>query len=267
MRTSYKIYFRELEKINIPKLRHNFWSYSRHVNRRITGYVTVDETKKTIKKASKFGILIFGSSLICIFLLMSVATVSGEFYEYIDENGIIHYTNNLTTIPYEYRSQLNRFEETKTVPEEKKMLNRDEQPSTDPSQTLKEKDNSDMDEAEKGLPDDQQAKISPGMSAAGTSGKKAAESPDMSEFKKKKNALMNRKEALDHKLKNLLTERDQLENSRNKTDDLHIRKYNQDAKVLNEKIKQFKEEDAVLRVEIEAFNESINAPDAKTKQP
>ncbi|MGB9499222.1 MAG: hypothetical protein ACKVE4_05610, partial [Dissulfuribacterales bacterium] len=38
-------------------------SYSRHVNRRITGYVTVDATKKTIKKTSKFGILIFGSSL------------------------------------------------------------------------------------------------------------------------------------------------------------------------------------------------------------
>jgi len=55
--------FRELENINIPELRRNFWSYSRHVNRRITGYVTVDATKKTIKKASKFGILIFGSSL------------------------------------------------------------------------------------------------------------------------------------------------------------------------------------------------------------
>jgi len=56
--------FRELEDINIPELHRNFWSYSRHVNRRITGYVTVDATKKTIKKASKFGILIFGSSLL-----------------------------------------------------------------------------------------------------------------------------------------------------------------------------------------------------------
>ncbi len=54
---------RELEDINIPELRRNFCSYSRHVNRRITGYVTVDATKKTIKKASKFGVLIFGSSL------------------------------------------------------------------------------------------------------------------------------------------------------------------------------------------------------------
>jgi len=56
--------FRELENINVPELHRNFWSYSRHVNSYITGYVTVDATKKTIKKASKFGILIFGSSLI-----------------------------------------------------------------------------------------------------------------------------------------------------------------------------------------------------------
>ena len=54
--------FREVEEINIPKVRHNFWSYSRRVNRRIKSYVTVDATKKTIKKASKFGVLIFGSS-------------------------------------------------------------------------------------------------------------------------------------------------------------------------------------------------------------
>ena len=65
---------REVENINIPELRHNFWLYSRHVNRRITGYVTVDATKKTTKKASKFGILIFGSSL--IYMLPNNASIN-----------------------------------------------------------------------------------------------------------------------------------------------------------------------------------------------
>ena len=50
---------------------------------------------------------------------MGTFPVSAEFYEYIDENGIIHYTNDLTTIPTEYRSQLTRFDETESVSEEK----------------------------------------------------------------------------------------------------------------------------------------------------
>ncbi len=60
----------------------------------------------------QYGNFVFLSVLLLCF---QAIPTSAEIYKYIDDNGIIHYTDNLTTIPSEYRSQLEQ-QVKKTAP-------------------------------------------------------------------------------------------------------------------------------------------------------
>ena len=211
--------------------------------------------------------------IICILLLMGTFPVSAEFYEYIDEGGIIHYTNNLTTIPPEYRSQLTRFDETKTTSEEKNISVTDEDLPTGPPQAVTEtkepsedidSENIKMDASETDFTDEKQLDREPEMSfdeeeTTKPSAKTDAQSIALLQLREKRNTLINKKDALNKKLADLIKEKQKIENSRKTTGDINIEEYNQKVKGLNERIKQYKKDDEALRGEIETFNESINS--------
>ncbi len=211
--------------------------------------------------------------IICILLLMGTFPVSAEFYGYIDESGIIHYTNNLTTIPPEYRSQLTRFDETKSVPEEKNISVPDENLPTGPPQAVTEtkelsgdidSENIEMDASETDFTDEEQLDREPEMSfgeeeTTKPSAKTDVHSIALPELREKRNTLINKKDALNKNLADLIKEKQQIENSKNTTKDINVQQYNQKVKALNEKIKQYKQDDEALNEEIQAFNESINS--------
>lgn len=50
--------------------------------------------------------------LLILYFFLQVIPTSAEIYKYIDDNGIIHYTDNPTTIPPEYGQQLAPFVKT-----------------------------------------------------------------------------------------------------------------------------------------------------------
>jgi len=56
-------------------------------------------------------------SALLLIILLSVTdpSFSAEIFKYIDKNGIIHYTDNMATIPPEYLQQLDPFIEMKTT--------------------------------------------------------------------------------------------------------------------------------------------------------
>ena len=214
--------------------------------------------------------------IICILLLMGTFPVSAEFYEYIDEGGIIHYTNNLTTIPPEYRSQLTRFDEIKTKPNEKNISVPDEEIPTKPSQAVTEtkeppedidSENIEMDESETDFTDEGQLNDEPEMSldeeeATKPSAKTDTQSLALPELREKRNTLVNKKSALNKKREDLIKKKKQIENSKNTTEDINIKQHNQKIKALNEKIKHYKQDDEALTGEIETFNESISTTKA-----
>ncbi len=51
-------------------------------------------------------------------LLIPAIPASAEFYQYVDSKGITHFTDNISTIPTEYQSQLEQHEEIILLPEE-----------------------------------------------------------------------------------------------------------------------------------------------------
>ncbi|MGB9498495.1 MAG: hypothetical protein ACKVE4_01835 [Dissulfuribacterales bacterium] len=186
--------------------------------------------------------------IICILLLMGTLPVSAEFYEYIDESGIIHYTNSLTTIPPEYRSQLTRSDEIKSVSEKKNISVPDEDLPTGPPQAVTETKEPSEDIDSENIEMDES--------------KTDAQSIALLQLREKRNTLINKKDALNKKLEALIKEKQKIENSRNSTEDINIEEYNQKVKALNKKIKQYKQDDEALRGEIETFNESISTTNA-----
>jgi hypothetical protein len=66
--------------------------------------------------------------------LMLIAPSSAEFYKYVDENGAVRFTDDITMIPPEQREKLKRYEESES-PEQRQVPADEQQPAAEPSET------------------------------------------------------------------------------------------------------------------------------------
>ncbi len=68
---------------------------------------------------------------ICVFLLLFVSPASAELYKYVDQKGIVHYTDTKSTIPSQYLPQIETYEESAAPAED--IFSSDDETSTSKS--------------------------------------------------------------------------------------------------------------------------------------
>ena len=74
--------------------------------------------------------------------------------------------------------------------------------------------------------------------------------------------LADKKEALNREYMELMEEKEKLEKSVDEDDEKSVREYNKNVKILNIKIKQYKNEKKALQAEIETYNSLIRQSSA-----
>jgi len=53
-------------------------------------------------------------SLCCLFYFVTHATAGGEYYQYVDDSGIKHFTENYAEVPDQYKPQIKIHKEIST---------------------------------------------------------------------------------------------------------------------------------------------------------
>ena len=64
--------------------------------------------------------------IVTVFYILSAASVSAEYYQWIDQDGIKHYTDNVSEIPEDQRPGLNIYKSIKTPEGKKPDINKPE---------------------------------------------------------------------------------------------------------------------------------------------
>ena len=168
----------------------------------------------------KTQILAGAAAVLAVFLL--TVSAGAELYEYTDQSGVTHYTNNPASIPEKYRSRAQSTPETSAAPSKNKA--------------------DDTVQQEKG----KTAKKGP--------------APEKSEkaLTEKRDQLIQKKEALDQRFENLMQEKEKLAAQREKlSKDSEIKAYNKKVQALNQKIKNYQQKEQALKAEIQAYNKKI----------
>ena len=147
-----------------------------------------------------------------------------EFYQYTDDNGVVHYTDDYSTIPKPYQTQIDAHPET---------------PKDSPSQA------GGTEEKNIGQTEDAQSD-------------KQFSPEALEQLARQREELVEKKEQLDQQYEELLEEKEALESSRKEmSDEAEIKTYNQKVQALNEKINQYHEKESALKTKIEAYNKRI----------
>jgi len=162
-------------------------------------------------------------------VFLCAITAQAELYQYTDQNGVVHYTDNYPAIPEQYRPQVDAQEETPPEPQK-----------TEPQKAQSENPAS--------QPED------PGQKDPGGLDKTAGDDAT----RHKGAALAERKKKLDQTYEALMEEKKALDAQAGElTGKDEIRAYNEKVAQLNEKIKQYQEKRQALKTEIEAFNKGV----------
>lgn len=165
--------------------------------------------------------IFIGTAVILAFFLFA-ASAGAELYEYTDQSGVTHYTNDASTIPEKYRPQTRSTSETPAKPAKNK-----------PENTV-------------GQHKDQAEKKGPAPKISGKA------------LKDQRDQMVQKKEALNQRFEKLLEEKEKLAAQREKlSKDSEIKAYNQKVQALNQKIKAYQQKEQALKAEIEAYNKKI----------
>ncbi|MBC2714656.1 MAG: DUF4124 domain-containing protein [Desulfobacteraceae bacterium] len=193
----------------------------------------------------------FKIAIVCSLLLILAIPASAEFYQYVDTNGITHFTDNVLTIPTEYRSQLERHPEIVTIPEENPYA---EYTAADSSDT-------DFTEEEPFMLEPETAPVEEGIDI---SSEKIAKPSGITKLVAERKILQDKKEALNKKFEMLMAEKQQIENSKgDMKDEASAAQYNERVREMNVKIQQYKEEEKRFKLELDKFNASIKPPETE----
>jgi len=162
-------------------------------------------------------------------LLILSLPATAEFYEYVDNKGITHFTDNRSTIPPQYQSQIEQYGEKVS---RQRLTKKDFPRKTGNAPSVDVR--SDIDD------------------------ELAAKPAEISKLAEKQKILLDKKQALNKKFELLMTEKQALEKRRETiTDKREIVRHNIRVREINQKIRKFKKEEKGFKSEIERYNELI----------
>ncbi len=178
--------------------------------------------------------------LILLGLVLGAAPVQAEFYKYLDKNGNVRFTDDLSEVPPDQR-KAEAFEQYSGV----------KSPSPDPSKTKEA-------ETEGGFyPVAEEMEEEPSTEAESMSG-------DMIEQRK---ALEERQESLRQEYEALMKETRQLQNRPIFRSPAEVRAYEEKLKAHEERVKAYNQKKQALDADIEAFNQQVGAQAPSEPQP
>ena len=164
-----------------------------------------------------------GRWLISLSLLLFSMSASAEYYRYLDENGNVHYTDDLTNVPENQRTDINEYSgfQDDVYSQEK-----DEQKAEE-SQPLIEK-------------------------------KEEKNKPDRDDFSEIKKRLDQEKEKLDEEYRALMEEKKEIAIEKNKyRSKSQAKKYNKVILEFNEKIEDYERRKKLFNEEVEKYNSRV----------
>ena len=168
-----------------------------------------------------------GRWIILISILISIVlfsmSASAEYYRYVDKDGNVHYTDDLTSIPESQRTDINEYTGFQGGSSDQV---KDEQKEETPQPLLEEE--------------------------------QAKNKPDMDKFSEIKKQLDQKKEKLDEEYKALMKKRKDIEKNKNKyRSKSQAKKYNKAILEFNAKIEDYEKRKNLFNKEVEEYNERV----------
>ena len=164
-----------------------------------------------------------GSWLICLLLMSLPLSASAEFYRYIDEKGNIHYTDDLSAVPENQRTEVYEYDES-----QRNVYNNQE--------------------------DDQNALKSHPIFEE----KKALDQNEADDFAETKRRLDRKKQEIDKEYKALMQERDRIAtDNKNLKSRASVKRYNKIISKFNEKIADYETRKKRFDAEVEEYNTRV----------
>jgi hypothetical protein len=165
----------------------------------------------------------FARWLISLALLLFSVSASAEYYKYIDKDGNVHYTDDLTAVPENQRTNINEYNEIQSGVVDRQ---KNEKDANMPETSIEEK------------------QVKPNRNAF--------------DFSERKKELDRKKEALDEEYKALMDEKKQFEEDKNKLRNrTAARKYNKAISEFNEKIEDYQKRKKEFDAEVDQYNNHV----------
>ena len=162
----------------------------------------------------------FGRWLISLSLLLFSMSASAEYYRYIGKDGNVHYTDDLTNVPENQRTDIQEYTGFQGDPDDQQ---KDEQKDEQPIEKEQVKNK-----------------------------------PDINDFSEIKKRLDQEKEKLDEEYRALMEEKKEIAKDKNKyRSKSRAKKYNKVILEFNEKIEDYEGRKKLFNEEVEKYNKRV----------